>query len=347
MVYRYEPAEDPCPEDPAPGPGPAGSGPSGSGPAPVPTGTGASGSGRAPVPTAAEADGTRTTVPAPAPLAPVPPPDPARRMTEPLHLFRAGRHHRQRGRGWQALVGGSAVLVLLALCGVAVAGLLQDRLGTPQAGPSPSRATAAPAGAGATDLGSRDTDPVALTAEEVFAHRQLVVSAGKPAYEVLGTNVADSCPVATSGEVAELLVRLGCNQVVRATLRSPAGTYLLTAGLVNLTDAAGAREARDRIRQLLDERRGRFRGMATGPGTEAVAQAAARVGWQVRGHYLSYCLVTRADGQRIAADNAEVRGILYDVIERYLNGTVLERRANGTVADVPTGGATRPGGNGN
>ena len=33
-----------------------------------------------------------------------------------------------------------------------------------------------------------------------------------------------------------------------------------------------------------------------GDGTDALASAPARVGWQVRGHYLAYCLVARADG---------------------------------------------------
>ena len=71
----------------------------------------------------------------------------------------------------------------------------------------------------------------------------------------------------------------------------PDDDHLLTAGLFNLTDVATAQRVRDRIRQLLDDRQGRFRGMPAGDDTEAVANAAARVGWQVRGHYIAYCLV--------------------------------------------------------
>jgi hypothetical protein len=91
---------------------------------------------------------------------------------------------------------------------------------------------------------------------------------------------------------------------------------------------------------MLDERQGRLRGMSAGDDTEAVANAAARVGWQVRGHYLAYCVVTRADGQRISADDTKVREILYDMIEVYLNRGVLERRANAGVASQPTDAPT-------
>jgi hypothetical protein len=241
------------------------------------------------------------------------------------------------GRAWQILIGGAAVLVLLALCGLAVAALLKDRQVTPQAAaPTEQPAveqSAAPAGHG---LDSRDTDQLALTAKEVFPGRDLVVTDGRPAYRVLKTQSSGSCGVAATDEVADLLVRLGCNQVVRATLRSPDGDHLLTAGLFNLTDLASAQRARDRIRQLLDERQGRFSGMVAGDGTEAVAKAAARVGWQVRGHYIAYCLVTRADGERVPAGDPKVGQILDDIIGEYLTQGVLERRADGGVAGQPT-----------
>ncbi|RQW87205.1 hypothetical protein DKL51_26355 [Micromonospora globispora] len=153
---------------------------------------------------------------------------------------------------------------------------------------------------------------------------------------MLRTESSGSCTVAASGEIANLLVRLGCSQVVRATLRSPDGTHLLTAGLFNLTDVASAERARDRVRELLEGRQGRLLGMAVGDDTATVATAAARVGWQVRGHYLAYCVVTRADGQRINATDATAREILYEMIEVYLNRGVLERRANAEVASRPT-----------
>ncbi|NES12629.1 MULTISPECIES: hypothetical protein [Micromonospora] len=360
MVYRYESDEDAFLEYPRPGsdpsvpaatpPPPAGPSPSRfptpslpppvrstrpAAPAPAPT------PAPAPPPQATAAPAApRATIPLPQPATggPRPPQNAAYRAAEPFDLPRTRRDDRRRGgRVWQALIGGTAVLVLLALCGLAVATLLQNRTGTPQAGSPTGQPVVEQSGtADGTDLDSRDTDQLALTAKEVFPGRQLVVTDGQPAYDVLKTNSSGSCAVAASGEIAELLARLGCNQVVRATLRSPDGKYLLTTGLFNLTDVASAQRARDRIRQLLDERQGRFRGMTAGDDTGAVAKAAARVGWQVRGHYIAYCLVTRADGERIASTDAKAREILYDLIEVYLNRGVLERRANGGVASQPT-----------
>ncbi|WNM42638.1 hypothetical protein RMN56_15410 [Micromonospora halotolerans] len=268
--------------------------------------------------------------------------DPVVRTTDPVDLTRPRRPDRRRGgRAWQVLIGGAAVLMLLALTGLAVAALLEDRTLTPPASQQSSQPvveqSAAPDG---TDLDSRDTDQAALSAKEVFPGQQLVVADGQPAYRVLKTNSSGSCAVAATGEIADLLVRLGCNQVVRATLRSPDGDHLLTAGLFNLTDVASAQRARDRIRPMLDERQGRFRGMAADKDTEVVATAAARVGWQVRGHYLAYCVVTRADGERISSGDTKARDILYDMIEAYLNRGVLERRASGGAASQPTEGPT-------
>ncbi|MBY8874058.1 hypothetical protein K7640_19720 [Micromonospora sp. PLK6-60] len=255
-----------------------------------------------------------------------------------------GRHTGQGGgRLWPALAGGAAVLVLLALFGLGGAALLADRTGDPGAGqtdPPAALPSTQAADSGRQDLDSRDTDQAPLTAKEVFPGQKLIVADGRPAYRVLKTQAGGDCKVAATGEVADLLVRLGCNQVVRATLRSPDGDHLLTAGLFNLTDVASAQRARDRVRQLLDERQGRFRGMAAGEDTEAVARAAARVGWQVRGHYLAYCLVTRADGEAVKAGDPAAREILFDMIELYLNQGVLERRAAGGVASQPTAGSS-------
>ncbi|SBT47772.1 hypothetical protein [Micromonospora auratinigra] len=374
MVYRYESDEDAFLPKPGSDPsvsGPAVAPPAGPSPSRFPTPSlppparstrpaidVAPEPAEPPVTTAAPAPAPARPLADPAvprPTVPVPQPStsplpraaqaaPTFRTTEPLDLSRTRQADRRRGgRTWQALIGGTAVLVLLALAGLAVAALLKDRdrTGTPQAATTSSQPvveqSAPPAG---SELDSRDTDQLALTAKEVFPGKQLVVTDGRPAYEVLKASSSASCPVAATGEIADLLVRLGCNQVVRATLRAPDGDHLLTAGLFNLTDVASAQRARDRIRQLLDERQGRFRGMAAGDDTDSVERAAARVGWQVRGHYIAYCLVTRTDGERISATDAKAREILYDMIELYLNRGVLERRANGGVATQPTAPAT-------
>ncbi|MDG4804673.1 hypothetical protein [Micromonospora sp. WMMD980] len=316
----------PAPAPPAPAPTPGRPAPPPGEPSPVPQPL-------PPTPQPVPAATTRQTVPIPA--------SPTFRATDVSELPRTRRADRRGGRVWQTLIGGAAVLLLLSLTGLAVAALLDERAVTPPASQPTAQPTTAETDApGRSDLDSRDTDQTSLTVKELFPGKQLVVTDGKPAYRVLKTQTSANCAVAATGEIADLLVRLGCNQVVRGTLRSPDGDHLLTAGLFNLTDLASAQRVRDRIRPLLDDRQGRFRGLAAGDGTEVVEKAAARVGWQVRGHYLAFCLVTRADGERIPTDDARAREIMYDLVELHLNRGVLDRRASGGTAGQPSGAPT-------
>ncbi|MEV6802701.1 hypothetical protein AB0M91_30825 [Micromonospora rifamycinica] len=245
------------------------------------------------------------------------------------------------GRLWKVVVGGAAVLVLFGLCGLAGAVLLIDRTATDdpaqngQAAPTGYPTTAGPDDTATGPLDSRETDRQPLTVKEAFPDKKLVVGTDRHEYPVLKTHSSGSCAVAATGEIADLLTTLGCSQVVRATLRSPDGDHLVTTGLLNLTDLATAQRVRDRIRPLLDDRRGRFRGMPAGDGTESVATAAARVAWQVRGHYVTYCLVTRDDGGAVPAGDPGIREIIYDLLELHLDKSVLDRRAAGVSVDQP------------
>ncbi|MEV4119023.1 hypothetical protein [Micromonospora sp. NPDC049645] len=286
---------------------------------------------------------TRPDTPPPLPTrADVPPASPRSQIyTSAMQVERPAK--RGGGRLWQVLIGGAAVLVLLALCGLGAAALLIDRNEQPQTNPT-YQPNAAPTSASAERLAldSRDTDQAPLTAKELFPGKEVKLTDGQPGYQVLKTQSSGSCAVAATDEVADLLVRLGCNQVVRATLTTPDGGHLVTAGLFNLTDKVSAERARDRLRQLLDERQGRFRGLTgdDGDGTDVLASAPARVGWQVRGHYLAYALVVRKDGAAVKAGDAKVREILFDMIELHLSRGVLQNRADGGTAAQPTAAPT-------
>ncbi|MEV4658226.1 hypothetical protein [Micromonospora sp. NPDC049301] len=338
MVYRYESDEDAFVEYPDDGndlsvhggpPPPAGPSPS-----------------RFPTPSLRRTNQIALPSSAPPPvradIPPAPPREPIYTSAEPVE----SPSRRGGGRLWQVLIGGAAVLVLLALCGLGAAALLMDRDPQPQATPTYQPNAAASAPAERQDLDSRDTDQAPLTAKELFPGKELKVTDGQPGYQVLTTQSSGSCAVAATGEVADLLVRLGCNQVVRATLRAPRGDHLVTTGLFNLTDKVSAERARDRIRQLLDERQGRFRGLVgkDGDRTEVLATAPARVGWQVRGHYLAYALVVRTDGVAVKAGDTTIREILFDMIELHLSQGVLQRRADGGTAGQPTTAPTETSG---
>ncbi|MEO3771695.1 hypothetical protein [Micromonospora sp. B9E7] len=366
MVYRYESDEDAFEEYPEPGsdlsvlgagpPPPAGPSPSRfptpSLPRPnqlsLPS---SSASPRSVSPSSVSPSSVSPSSVSPSSVSP-PPPPPARAEIPPTaprgEIYTSATPmeppaRRGGGRLWQVLIGGAAVLVLLALCGLGAAALLAERDPQPQSTPT-FQPNAAPTSAPAErlTLDSRDTDQAPLTAKELFPGKELKLGDGQPTYQVLKTQSSGSCAVAATGEVADLLVRLGCNQVVRATLRTPDGNHLVTAGLFNLTDKVSAERARDRIRQLLDERQGRFRGLTgnEGDNTGVLASAPARVGWQVRGHYLAYALVVREDGTAIKAGDAKVGEILFDMIELHLSRGVLQQRADGGTAAQPTAGPT-------
>ncbi|MET8118963.1 hypothetical protein [Micromonospora sp. NPDC005291] len=334
MVYRYESDEDAFEEYPEPGSDLSvlGAGP------PPPAGPSPS---RFPTPSLPRANQLSLPSSQPPPArVDIPPAAPRSQVyTSAQPADPATR--RNGGRLWQVVIGGAAVLVLLALCGLGAAALLIDRDQQPQATPT-YQPNAAPTSAAPERLAldSRDTDQAPLTAKELFPGKELKLTAGQPSYQVLKTQSSGSCAVAATGEVADLLVRLGCNQVVRATLRTPDGDHLVTAGLFNLTDKVSAERARDRIRQQLDERQGRFRGLTGGDGTDVLATAPARVGWQVRGHYLAYALVVREDGAAIKAGDTKVREILFDMIELHLSRGVLQQRADGGTAAQPTAAPT-------
>ncbi|WP_433127346.1 hypothetical protein ACQPWW_30720 [Micromonospora sp. CA-240977] len=342
MVYRYESDEDAFEEYPEPGSDLSvfGAGP------PPPAGPSPS---RFPTPSLPRANqlALPSTQPAAA-RAEIPPAPPSSQVYTSATAAQP-KPRRGGGRLWQVLIGGAAVLVLLALCGLGAAALLDERDGQPTADPT-YQPNAAPTSAAAEPLAldSRESDQAPLTAKELFPGKELKVTAGQPSYQVLKTQSSGSCAVAATGEVADLLTLLGCNQVVRATLRTPDGGHLVTAGLFNLTDKVSAERARDRIRPLLDERQGRFRGLTggEGDGTDVLTSAPARVGWQVRGHYLAYALVVREDGATIKAGDTTVREILFDMIELHLSRGVLQQRADGGTAAQPTPESTTSGADG-
>jgi hypothetical protein len=221
------------------------------------------------------------------------------------------------------LLGALGVLVLLAVCGFSSwLIVIDERKGTDAGSPAAAGPTAVP-----RDITSRQADAAPLTEKEVFPEQEILINPVEPPYKVLKTSASKDCRTAAAGEIAKLLNDLGCNQVVRGTLRSPTGAYLVTGGIFNLEDKAGAEFAREKIRPLVNGGKGRFGGMVAGKGTEPIALSSAHVGWDIRGHYLIYCVIARADGKDFADADPYARQILFDIVEMHLRDKVLERRA--------------------
>lgn len=230
---------------------------------------------------------------------------------------------------WQLVIAGIGALVLIAVCGLSSYFLIvEERRGPPARSAGPIVVpTALP-----RDIGSRQVDPEPLTVDEVFPGRKIVISPNEPPYELLRTQAAKNCATAAGGDIADLLAELDCSQVVRATLRSPTKDYLVTAGIFNLADAAGAERAHGELKSIVDGQRGRFNGLAAGRGTDAIVLSSAHVGWHVRGHFLAYCVIAKTNGEAISDDDAFARQVLSDVIELHLRGKVLARRATTPVS---------------
>jgi len=230
-----------------------------------------------------------------------------------------------------------AAIVLLAVCGSGVWGIWQDERKGYSANAAPtSDPTEKP-----RDISTRDVDPHPLTVSEVFPTKQIqIVEAGGPPYILMGTQALSDCRTAADGELKAMLADLGCTQAIRGTLRSPTKDYLVTTGIFNLETEAGAKEAYDTVKKVVDAHKGRFRGYLPSTAARPLALASTHLGWDYRGHYLVYCVIARADGKEFAEGDPFAKQILYDMIELHLLGKIVHARA--TIKIGPTAEASEP-----
>jgi hypothetical protein len=174
------------------------------------------------------------------------------------------------------------------------------------------------------DISNRRADPAPLTEAEVFPAPSVATG-----YQVLKTEALTDCKAAAVGQPVQMLAVQDCTQVVRAAVQSADQTYVVTAGLFNFGTQVNAEQASDSIKDSVGAQKGRFTGYNLGaPPTDVYARAATQLGWDVRGHYLAYCVVARADAQAIPANDPTVHKIIDDLVEKYLIGTVLENRVS-------------------
>jgi hypothetical protein len=237
-------------------------------------------------------------------------------------------------RRWLTILTAVGVVVVLVVCGLGAYFMINNdkSRSAPPSGTSGVKTS----GVKARDISTRDVDPATLTEQEVFPAQQ--ITAGTATYRVLKTQATD-CPSAATEDLAKLLGQLGCSQVVRGTLKSPDGQFLITAGIFNLKDEASANQAYDSIKPALEAQKGRFTGLPAGDGTEAIVRAPTTLGWHPRGHFLVYCIVARVDGKPIAADDPASKQVISDLVETHLRDRVIGARA--VVSPGPT---AKPGG---
>jgi hypothetical protein len=213
------------------------------------------------------------------------------------------------------------VLAVAILAGVCAAGGY-IMFGHPGTGTS-SAAGVPSAPAKPRDISNRVADPKPLTEAELFPAATLTPGG----YSVAKTQAATDCKGAAIGDPGKVIAAAGCSQLVRATLVSPDKAYVLTAGLLNLESQDSAQQANDGLRTAIGAQKGRFTGFVVSGVSDVFNSAATQLGWDVRGHYLGYCVVARADGKPVPANDAGGLKIIDDIVEKYLIGHVVGARA--------------------
>jgi hypothetical protein len=227
----------------------------------------------------------------------------------------------KRSRTWLTV---AIVLIVLVVAGGGWYYFNRDSGGTAVATNNP------PTAEQAKRVADQKVDSASLTEAEVFGSGSVPSSAdGGGSYKIVKTQAASDCKTAVGGDIATVLTSAGCSQVVRATMTSPDGTYVITAGIFNLADSAKASDAQAAIKTAINDRKGRFSGLAGGGTTNVIELAAANVAWDIRGHYLTYCVIAMANGSAISGDDSRTPLIISDIVEAYLGGTVIHQRETG------------------
>lgn len=224
-------------------------------------------------------------------------------------------HHKP----WMVALSVIATVVVMATCGLGSYLLVKDDNTIVGAAATPTIAIPV------RDISTRENDPTLLTAADIFPDGEIVADPAFPPYVRVGeAQVHENCRVAASGEVGLLLQSLGCNQVVRASFTTPDGAHFVTAGVFNLPDVAASVQAHTEIGQLVvDEANGRFNGYIPDKSMRVLGTAPTNLSWDVRGHFLLYCVIAKVDGKPFEPNDPHVPVIVYDLVEKYLRDTRL------------------------
>jgi hypothetical protein len=261
-----------------------------------------------------------------------------RRIRPAAAALLADLPHRRHSKIWMYALSTLGVLVLLSVCGLGTFFMIKDERAGTVAARQETVASAGPT-ARPRDISTRDVDPKPLTEQEVFPKQTFAVAGSDQAYQVLKTQQSQDCRIAATEQLNTLLVKLGCSQVVRGTLKAPNGQFLVTSGIFNLKDEAGATQFDAAVKPTVDAGKGRLIGLLAGNGTEPVLRAPTHLGWFARGHFIAYCVIARVDGKAIAADDPLSRQIATDLVETHLRDDIIGARAVQLIG-TPTPGKT-------
>jgi hypothetical protein len=234
---------------------------------------------------------------------------------------------------WLKVLAVLATVALLAVCGAGFYITFLGKKGSDGAG-----------GPTVHDITSRTIDPAPLTVAEVFPAATINLTGGDGGastapsssgsaaasgavqpYQVVKAE-AGECKTAAVGDLATLLEGGGCSQVVRATLLTADQQYVVTTGLFNLKDEATTKQVKEGVKDIVNATKGRFSGFMAGGATDVIGRAKTQLAWDSRGHFLIYCVIARVDAAEPDARSPVVTQMVTDLVESYLNETVLTNR---------------------
>jgi hypothetical protein len=236
---------------------------------------------------------------------------------------------------WLAI--GAAAAIIVVGAGILVA--LSSNGGSPgkapKAGgtPTPVQSSAhAPAGPWKY-IGSRTTDPLALTTAEMYPAS---FTNGPTVYTRARTNKSHNCHAALIGSSLETAVHAGgCNQALRATYVSHSAGVMATIGVFNLKTAALASAAATKAGHYnfvaqLQSKTGPAHSIGKGTGIEEAL---------VKGHYLVLVWAEATDlhAPKGSAQRARLESFMNLVISKTVNVGLSYRMVDGQPTPTPSG----------
>ncbi|MFC5180388.1 hypothetical protein [Actinomadura harenae] len=228
------------------------------------------------------------------------------------------------------LIGGGIAAAIVAVCGIAVAGMASGSDGgkpKSKAGDKPSAPgrSASPSPSGPVhhpvDINSDKTDTRPLALTEVFPSP--TIELGGRAFQRDRSSVNHQCGLTARGSMAEALAHDGCRAVVRVTFVSDNKKFAVTSGVAVLPN----HEAALRVSRAGNPGKYEwFRGL-TGPHAPDIDGTGGYAAATVRGRYVAYAYATYTDGTRITPEDTQIKGLAQEFLDY---GTkALDTRARG------------------
>ncbi|MFC4910744.1 hypothetical protein [Actinomadura gamaensis] len=225
------------------------------------------------------------------------------------------------------LIGGSVAAAVIAVCGIAVAGIVS---GGDDGGKAKKHRSAHAPGAPASpsapvhhpvDINTEKTDPKPLALTEVFPSP--TIQLGGRTFQRDRSSVNHQCGLTSRGSMAAALAREGCRSVVRVTFVSGDKKFAVTSGVAVLPN----HDAALKVSRSGDPGRYEwFRGL-TGPHSPDIDATGGYAAATVRGRYVAYAYATYTDGTRITPQDTQIKTLAQQFLDY---GTqALDARARG------------------